>query len=248
METEEKIGRRNSGQQLFSFGSAYGKFSLLLLAITVVSLIPQYLVGLLVDPIEHSAHLIVHGIVFLSWYVLFSIQAGLVSAKRVSIHKKLGYGSIPFALFLVVSGGFMLAGTMQSYQPDWTEQYLFSRTSFVWAIFHTLASFTAFYVLAIFFRRKVQIHKRLMVLASLSMMAASITRFAYLPIVPIDGTAFTLMLTFTLLAVPLIIDRVKHGKIYPALKYGTAVYVLTLLIAMGVMPATAIGRNLAFSL
>ena len=223
-------------------------FSLLLLAITIVSLIPQYLAGLLADPIEHSSHLIVHGVVFLAWYVLFSVQAGLVSTGHVAIHKKLGYVSIPFALFLVVSGGLMLAGTMQSYQPDWTEQYLFSRASFVWAIFHTLVSFTIFYVLAVVFRLKTPIHKRLMVLASLSMMAASITRFAYLPTIPIDGTAFTLLMTFTLLAIPLVIDRVKYGKIYPALIYGTAVYLITLLIAMGVMPATEIGRNLAFLL
>jgi hypothetical protein len=87
-----------------------------------------------------------------------------------------------------------------------------------------------------------------MVLASLSMMAASITRFAYLPFIPIDGTTFTLLLTFTLLAIPLVIDRVRYGKVYPSLKYGTAAYVVTLLIAMGVMPATAIGRQLAFSL
>lgn len=142
----------------------------------------------------------------------------------------------------------MLAGTMQSYKPDWTEQHLQSRTSFVWAIFHTLVSFAVFYILAVVYRTRSQIHKRLMLLASLSMMAASITRFAYLPVIPIDGTAFTLLLTFTLLAIPLTIDRGKHGKIHSSLKYGTAIYVITLLIAMGVMPATAIGRALAFSL
>lgn len=175
-------------------------------------------------------------------------QCRPVSSRLVALHKKLGYASIPFALFLIASGGLMLAGTMQSYQPDWTEQILHSRTSFVWAISHTLVSFTIFYVLAVIYRRKTHVHKRLMLLASLSMMAASITRFAYLPIIPIDGTAFTLLLTFTLLAMPLLFDRVKHGKIYSPIKYGTAVYVITLVIAMGVMPATAIGRALAFSL
>ena len=248
MQTESLVGRKNSGQRVISFTSAYGRFSLLLLAITIVSLIPQYLAGLLADPVELPPQLIVHGTVFLAWYVLFSVQAGLISSRHVATHKKLGYASIPFALFLIVSGGLMLAGTMQSYQPDWTEQHLHSRTSFVWAIFHTLVSFTIFYVLAVVYRRKPQVHKRMMLLASLSMMAASITRFAYLPIIPIDGTAFTLLLTFTLLGIPLIIDRVTHGKIYASLKYGTVVYVITLLVAMGVMPATTIGRALAFSL
>ena len=232
----------------FFFGSAYSRFSLLLLAITVLSLVPQFFTGLLADPVEHPLGLIVHGVVFLGWYVLFSMQTGLVATKNVAIHKKLGYATIPFAVFLIVSGGLMLAGTMQSYRADWTEQYLFSRTSFVWAIFHTLVSFSTFYVLAVVFRRRASIHKRLMILASLSMVSASITRFAYLPIIPIDGTVFTLLLTFALLAVPLVIDRAKHGKIQPSLKYGTAIYVVTLLFAIGFMPTTQIGRDLAFFL
>ena len=248
MQTESVIDRNSDARRLFSFNSAYGKFSLLLLAITLVSLVPQYFTGLLAEPIGHSPQLIVHGAAFLAWYVLFSAQAGLASSGRIAIHRKLGYASIPFALLLVVSGGLMLAGTMQSYRPDWTEQYLYSRTSFVWAIAHTLVSFTVFYVLAVANRNNAKRHKRFMVLASLSMMAASITRFAYLPFIPIDGTTFTLLLTFTLLAIPLVIDRVRYGKVYPSLKYGTAAYVVTLLIAMGVMPATAIGRQLAFSL
>ena len=221
-------------------------FSLLLLAITIASLIPQYFIGFLADPVEHSPQMIVHGAVFLAWYVLFSFQAGLVASGRLVIHKRLGYASVLFALFLVVSGGIMLVGTMQSHQPDWTEQYLLSRTSFVWAIFHTLVSFAAFYVLAVSYRRQSQVHRRLILLASLSMMAASITRFAYLPIIPIDGTAFTLLLTYSLLAAPLIIDRVRDGKIHPVLIYGTAIYVITQIVAMAIIPTTAIGKILAF--
>ena len=134
----------------------------------------------------------------------------------------------------------------QSYQPGWTDEYLFSRASFVWAIAHTLISFTTFYVLAVVYRQRRQIHKRLMVLASLSMMAASITRFAYLPIIPMDGTAFTLILTYSLFAIPLVIDRVREGKTRPVLVYGTAIYVVTQIVAMGIMPATAVGKELAF--
>lgn len=232
----------------FSFRSAYGIFALLLLAITIISLVPQYIAGLLSDPSSLSPQLIVHGVAFLGWYVLFAFQAGLISSGRFSIHKKLGYASVPFALFLVASGGSMLFGTMGSYQPDWSEQYLISRASFVWAIFHTLVTFTSFYVLAIAFRGNAQAHKRFMLLASLSMMAASITRFAYLPVIPIDGTAFTLMTSYALLITPLVIDRVQQRKIHPVLVYGATVYVITQIVAMGIMPSLSIGRSLAFSL
>ena len=237
----------SSGKRLrFSFRSAYAKFSIVLLIVTVISLIPQFFTGLLNDPTGISPQLKIHGVVFLLWYLLFTVQAGLVGAKHTALHKKIGYTSIPFALFLIISGTLMLLGTMNSYQPDWTEQFLRSRTSFVWAIFHTLVSFTSFYLLAVLCRKRSQAHKRFMLLASLSMMAASITRFAYLPIIPIDGTAFTLLTTYALLATPLVIDRIRDKKIHPVLFYGTAIYVVTQLAAMGVMPSTAIGRELAF--
>ena len=231
---------------LFSFRSAYSRFSLLLLAVTIVSLVPQYFSTLLNAPGEMSTELAVHGVAFLAWYILFTLQCGLVSAGRVPAHRKMGFLSIPFAAFLIVSGAAMLVGTMHSFQPDWTDQHLLSRTSFVWAIFHTLLSFGTFYILGIVLRRRSAYHRRLMLLASLSMMAASITRFAYLPIIPLDGTAFTLMSTYLLLAIPLLIDRRQRGRIHPVLAVGTVVYIATQLLAMGVLPATALGQSLAF--
>ena len=228
-----------------SFRTAYSKFSLLLLAITIVSLLPHY-VELIREPENVSLQLIVHGIVFLLWYLLFSVQSGLVSGGQLAVHRKLGYASIPFAVLLLYSGGAMLIGVMKSYQPDWSEDYLFARTSFVWAIAHTVLSFAVFYVLAVIYRASGQAHKRFMLLASLSMMSASITRFAFLPIVPIDGTAFTLLLTYALLITPLVIDRVQHGKIHPVLLYGTVIYVVTQLLAMALLPATTIGQRIAF--
>ena len=243
---EREVERAAIRRPLFSFRSAYSRFSLLLLAVTIVSLVPQYFSTLLNAPGEMSAELALHGAAFLAWYILFTLQSGLVSAGRVATHRKLGYLSIPFAAFLIVSGAAMLIGTMQSYQPDWTDQHLFSRTSFVWAIFHTLVSFGTFYIFAIVLRRRSAHHKRFILLASLSMMAASITRFAYLPIIPIDGTAFTLLSTYLLLAVPLVIDLRRHGRIHPVLKYGTGIYVVTQLLAMGVLPGTDFGRGLAF--
>ena len=243
---EREVERAAIRRPLFTFRSAYSRFSLLLLAVTILSLVPQYFSTLLNAPSEMSTELAVHGAAFLAWYILLTLQCGLVSAGRVPTHRILGYLSITFAAFLIVSGAVMLIGTMQSFQIEWTDQHLLSRTSFVWAIFHTLLSFGTFYILAVFLRRRSALHKRLMLLASLSMMAASITRFAYLPIVPIDGTVFTLLSTYLLLAVPLVIDRRRHGRIHPVLTYGTGIYVVTQLLAMGVMPATEVGRDLAF--
>lgn len=243
MTTTSKSDRRRRLQ--LSFRTAYSKFSLLLLAITVISLMPHY-VELIKEPDSVSLQFVFHGIVFLLWYVLFTVQSGLVSAGQLATHRALGYLSIPFAVLLLYSGGAMLVGVSESYQPDWTEEYLFARTSFVWAIVHTVLSFSIFYILAVIYRTSPHVHKRFMLLASLSMMSASITRFAYLPIIPIDGTALTMLLSYALLITPLVVDRVQAGRIHPVLLYGTAIYVVTQLIAMGLLPATRFGQSMAF--
>ncbi len=248
MPHDAAITRQQPKQPIVTFRSAYARFSLVLLAITIVSLIPQYFRGLLNSPEPMSLELIVHGAAFLGWYLLFTVQAGLAGSGNLSRHRALGYASLPFAAFLIVSGALMMLGTMRSYDPSWSAALLQSRTSFVWAIAHTLVSFTSFYGLAIVYRRRPQAHQRLMLLASLSMMAASITRFAFLPFIPINGTAFTLLLSYALLFTPLVIDRRQRGRIHPALLIGTALYVVTQLLAMGLMPATQIGRALAFGI
>ncbi len=127
------------------FLSPYGWYSVVLLIASVFTLIPSYFIPLISDPGKLSKQVIVHGAVFIGWYALVVMQSGMASRKRITIHKRLGYLSIGFAVFLIVSGAMMLIGVMNSYQPEWTEDYLASRTSFVWATCKPcLASITCF--------------------------------------------------------------------------------------------------------
>ena len=230
------------------FLTPYGWYSLVLLVVSALTLVPSYLVPLLLNPGALPNHVVLHGAVFIGWYVLVVLQSGLVSRKKRAIHKTLGYLSIPFVVFLLWSGAIMLIGVMGSYQPDWTEQYLLSRTSFVWAILHTLVFFGGFYFLAIAFRKNRSFHMRLILLASLSMIAPSITRVAYLPVIPIDGTAFTLLATYVFLLIPVLMDRHYEGRVHPSFKVGIPAYAVTQILALGLLPATSFGREMAFGI
>ena len=137
-------------------------------------------------------------------------------------------------------------GVMQGYDSDWTAEFLLSRTSFVLAISHTLFSFTVFYVLGILFRKKLHFHKRFMLLASLSMISASVTRIAYLPMMPIAGVPLVLLSTFGFLLVPIVIDRVVFGRVHPVLKWSIPIYIATQIICIGLLPSNTIGRAIAF--
>jgi hypothetical protein len=231
----------------FSRHPLYGKFSILLLAVIIVSLLPHY-AKIFHSPELVSASFIVHAIVYLGWFILFVVQANLVTSGNISTHKKLGYISLVLFVLMLISGISMLIGIMESYDSSWEDWYLRSRTNLIWGVFHTLICFVIFYLLGFFFRKQLHLHKRFMLLASLSMISASVTRVAFLPFIPIDGTLITLLSTYVLLLTPMIMDRVIFKSIHPVFKWSVPIYIITQIVCIGILPNTEIGRALAFPL
>lgn len=229
----------------FTSRPIYGKFSILLLGIIIVSILPHYFEIYKSSDLV-SVSLIVHAILYLGWFILFAVQSSLSASGKISIHKKLGYTSLVLFALLFISGVQMLAVVMGSYDSSWDDWYLHSRASFVWGILHTLISFSIFYVLGVLYRAQLQAHKRFMLMASLSMISASITRVAFLPFIPVDGMAVTLLGTYGLLVAPMIMDRIIFKSVHPVFKWGVPLYVITQIVCIGMLPATEIGRAIAF--
>lgn len=229
-----------------SFKSAYGRYSILLLIVTIYSLTPAYFAYLVEPPADLPQGMLLHGAAFLLWYILFTVQIGLRTASRIGTHKTLGYLSLGLVAVLVVNGGQMLIGIMASYDPAWSEAFVFGRTSFVWAIGHTLVFFTGFYLLGVLNRKNSAAHKRYMMLASLSMISATVTRFAYLPYMPLDGTTITLLSTYLAFLIPWVIDLVQRRRIHRVLFVGTLLYLATQIACLAILPSTELGRALAF--
>lgn len=217
--------------------SIYQNFSLFLLIFTIITLLPHYEEIIQPDS-DVPTSLIIHGALFLGWYVLFYVQSLLVGRGSLGVHKRLGLLSAFLGVALLLSGVDLLVGVMKSDDH--------SRTSFVWGIIHTTLFFFTFFGLALLNRRHPPVHKRFIVLAALSMIPASVTRIAFLPMVPIDGTAFTLLSTYILLAIPIFIDRVRFEAIHPVLKWGVPCYAITQIVCVGILPTTEIGRQMAF--
>ncbi|WP_237060317.1 hypothetical protein [Microbulbifer sediminum] len=250
----EQTGKIQSGELgwsekgvRFTRQPIYRKFSFILLGVIIVSLLPHY--AKIADPAESvSATFIIHAILYLGWYVLFTVQSNLSATGNTALHKKLGYSSLALFALLLFSGIEMLVGVMAGYDSSWDQAYLLYRSTFVWAILHTLLSFAVFYVLGMLYRRRLHTHKRFMLMASLSMISASVTRVAYLPVVPVDGMAVTLLSTYALLVTPMIMDRIIFNGVHPVLKWSVPVYVVTQIAFIAIIPATHWGQTLAFPL
>jgi hypothetical protein len=76
--------------------------TILLLAVVVIGFAPTYyLAGGFLAPLP-SRIVHIHAAVFSTWMILLMVQAGLISAKRVGWHRKLGMAGFVLAVAMVV--------------------------------------------------------------------------------------------------------------------------------------------------
>ena len=68
----------------------FGKFSLILLVVIFITLLPHYFK--IYSPSDNvPVAFVVHGFLYLAWFLLFAVQSNLVVLKKTDVHKKLGY-------------------------------------------------------------------------------------------------------------------------------------------------------------
>jgi hypothetical protein len=154
----------------------------------------------------------VHGIVFLAWLLLFLAQSLLVATRRVGWHRRLGLTSI-FLLALIIPlsftttvelarRGFDLSGDQHIVshpQPGKTLE-LDAATASVFN-FVGLLMFAILAVAAICYRRRPEIHKRLMLFANIVLMGPPITHFlGHFPLLALTPATVLIPYTMFLLA------------------------------------------------
>jgi len=163
-------------------------------------------------PLPSLVHL--HAAVFSVWMGLFAVQTWLVMSKQVAVHRRLGVVGGFFAIALVVLG-YVIA--ILGAQTGWTGPGNPSDASeairFLVVPLSDLVVFVGLFGLALWFRRRPETHKRLVLLAMTGgILPAAFGRLGLLGI-PV-GLSF-------LFAGPLY-DRIARGRIDRAYIWGIA--------------------------
>lgn len=118
----------------------------------------------------------VHGIVFTSWLVLFLIQTTMVAAHRTDIHRRLGIlGGIIAALMILIGPTTAVIRASQGATPVPG----ISPLSFLVVPLGDMFVFAILVGAGFYFRRRPDVHKRLMLLATVSILAAAIARLPF---------------------------------------------------------------------
>jgi hypothetical protein len=156
----------------------------------------------------------VHGALFTSWIVLLLVQTVLVAARRVDIHRRLGaLGGVLAATMIVVGLTAAIDGLRRGLTiPGGPPPPVF----FVVPFFDMIA-FSSLVGAGLYFRRRSETHKRLMLLATFALLPAA---FARIPHVGSLGPPGFFGAVDLLVIACWVYDRLTRGRIHPAALWG----------------------------
>src|SRR5689334_7180831 len=152
-----------------------------------------------------------HGVLFTLWIALFVVQPLLVARKRLDLHRQLGVaGGVLAALMTVVVPLTAVAVTKPGYRPGPP-----TPLSFLTIPFFSIAVFAILVGAALLYRKRPDIHKRLMLVATLSILSAAVARIP-LSFIANGGALAFYGLTDLLLLPCIAYDAIIHRKLHPA--------------------------------
>jgi len=186
------------------------------------------------------SYLVVHGITLTTWYLILIAQTLLVVTGRRGLHRQLGTAGVVVAVAVVVTSLIVMRSVVARVTADGAA--VSARLAFVIVSdFWLLIAFSLLVVAAVHWRRRLETHKRLMLIASAFLVGPAFavgrpigqTLVPFLPNGLLPSTVFVVLLLAALIGY----DFTTRKRIEPATLAGTAVVaaalVLTRLMAPG---------------
>lgn len=163
-------------------------------------------------PLALLVHL--HGLVFTGWILLFLTQTSLIARRRTDIHRRLGLGGAVLAGLLVVLG---LTTAIVSARRNFAAGNAGALT-FLAIPFGDMVVFCVLAATGFYYRRRSDVHKRLMFLATISVLDAAFARWPLA--IMADGPRAFFGATDLFIAAAAIHDLVSHQRLHPANIWG----------------------------
>lgn len=157
---------------------------------------------------------VVHGTAFTSWVVLFAVQTTLIATGRRDLHRKLGYAGAVLAAIMVPLG---LVLAVESARAGRAPPGLPPLGFLIIPVFDMLV-FAPLVAAAVYYRNQAAMHKRLMLIATVSLLGAAMARVTGTP--GAGGPLVFFGVPDLLLVCGAIYDRRALGRVHPAYKWG----------------------------
>lgn len=218
----------------------------LLLVITAVGFTPTFYLGALFDGPSLPPVVVAHGVLSSAWILVFVGQVSLINGSRTRLHRRVGPVGGIVAGAMLISGLLLLHSVIQRAE-DLTAE-LPRIGPLVWGNLAILAAFAAFVVLGLWFRRRPDAHKRLMLLATVSMMGQPMVRIGQIEAIRISDVRGTNDAIYGLggLAVLLLLivayELRSRGRPHPAVAIGAPALLGAIVFTGLIIPGSEMGR------
>lgn len=207
----------------FYVGSA-----VVLLLVVLVGFAPTFYLRSAFDAPELSWSVIVHGLILTSWFVAFALQAALVAGRRTALHRALGWAGATIGLAVFVSGGLATPYRMAELAAQGRlERLMATAPIIVWSNTASIAAFAMLLAAAIVLRRRPDAHKRLMLLASISIIQPALARIFRWPVFEapgVEGVMLAVAVSFVMVGALIVHDLLLRKSLHPATVAGAAVF------------------------
>jgi hypothetical protein len=200
----------------------YVGISLLITAIVIAGFAPQLYASLVVG-VERPWILHLHGAVYMGWLALLISQAVLASRGRIALHRRVGSFGIAYAVLVLILGLVVTfaAPVLHVRAGEWSME---RAGSFLPIPLGDMVLFGGFFGAAVAYRSRPEIHKRLVLLASVALMFAGVGRLWFS-----DSWQLTLTMWYLPVVLAMGYDLLTMRRIHPVYLIGVAVMTVALL-------------------
>ena len=155
----------------------YIGITLFLIATVVTGFWPSYFGTLLSGGVARPMVMHAHGAIFTGWMALLILQVGLAATGRVALHRRVGTFGIYYGWLVFVIGSIVTfaAPVMHVEAGRWP---LDQAAGFLILPIGDMILFAGLFGAAVTYRNKPDIHKRLMIAATVALAFAAVARMA----------------------------------------------------------------------
>ena len=173
----------------------------------------------------------IHGAIMTGWMLLLAIQTALIFVRRTRWHRMLGYAGVIYAVLILPVGAMATLGLAR--------REVLAHSAAVPSQLNVLGleltQLTLFAILvagAVLLRAKTDIHKRLMVIATLCILPNAIVRLSLLTDFDFLSTNFGIITVWALLVVAVVgVDVWRNRRLHPAFGWSASLAIVALFAA-----------------
>ncbi len=203
----------------------YFYMALSCIAVAFLGFAPTYFVPMAAGKFPPMPAVHFHGLLFFAWTLYFAFQSWLAASGQVMRHRTIGMIGVSLATAMTLSGFLVAVNAMQrSAAIGMTGEGI----TFAIVPLSGVLFFAVVFTLAIGYIRRKEIHKRLMLLASISLLDAAVARWFLTFLAPpgaigpppVPVTIPPAFVAYLLLVAAIVYDWRTNGRPHPVYVYG----------------------------